>query len=744
VASVLVPVGLFTLALVILRLGMAWGRRRARRAAEARPRPALLIHSINDDRCTGCEACVAVCPTDVLALVANHARVARFEQCIQCNMCEMVCPTRALAMHLPDEEPRPLRLPQLDEFYQTNVPGLYLIGEAAGKPLTKNASNLGRAAVEHMRKSGLRAGAGAGAVDVAIVGSGPGGLSAALSCIEHGLSYVVLDKENIPFSTVARYPKGKHVMAEPVGTRCLGLLPVWDAPKDDIVRAWTELVTAAGVRIDLGEVVQRFGGSVGDFQIITSRRTLRARRVILATGTRGRPRKLGVPGEALPKVSSMLDDPQALARRDVLIVGGGDSAGEAVIACAEAGARVTLSYRGKQLVRVNPSIRDRVARLIAARRVQALWGSQVVEILPDRVVLKLEGEKQRELTNQVVLSLIGAEPPTEWLTAMGVRYIEVPHRAAQPRSDQLIERLLGPNVPDSSVEGTLALVGQMPSRQRTTGHRHASRQPLPDGAAKASAASRPETPPRGRPAPEEVSPPTSRRGTPPPAPTNWSNRPRRRRPLSRPFDEPEAFPSEATTRARADLRQASAASAGTRPQALRRSRPLNSASERSERSHATAGFAEVASVQISTAASDATDDEEDWLQQLPTREAQRTLDEDERWFEQQPTRASEPEPFLRKLSRRPDQMNPGEAARTELPAPLGTVAREARARARSEVKGEIRVPDPEGLTVVEPDDAVRRLQQQTRALAERARERAQAAERERQPLSAWGGLVKHS
>ena len=71
--------------------------------------------------------------------------------------------------------PPPLKVPEMDENFQTAVPGQYLIGEVAGKPLVKNAANLGRAVVEHMLGNGMRAGALGGvpgAVDVAIVGAG--------------------------------------------------------------------------------------------------------------------------------------------------------------------------------------------------------------------------------------------------------------------------------------------------------------------------------------------------------------------------------------------------------------------------------------------------------------------------------------------------------------------------------------------------------------------------------------------
>src|SRR5262245_56087735 len=127
---------------------------RHRRGANAQVR--ILIHSINDDRCTGCDACVAVCPTNVLDLVDNKSRVLRFQDCIQCEACMWACPTTALVMHPEGTRPPAIRMPDLDEHYQTRVAGQYLIGEVAGKPLVKNAANLGRAVIEHMRRSGLK------------------------------------------------------------------------------------------------------------------------------------------------------------------------------------------------------------------------------------------------------------------------------------------------------------------------------------------------------------------------------------------------------------------------------------------------------------------------------------------------------------------------------------------------------------------------------------------------------------
>ena len=241
--AIIVPLLLVGIAVLLMAGANVLTRRREKKeaaAAAAAPQPHVLIHSINDDRCTGCDACVAVCPTDVLGLENHKSRVQRFGDCIQCEQCMMACPTQALVMHMDDEDPPPLKVPHLDPYYQTGVKGMYLIGEVAGKPLVKNAANIGRAVVEHMLREGIRNQSGAGRraegsdsrsvamVDVAIVGSGPGGLSAALTCMHHGLSYAVLEKEQVIASTVSRYPKGKDVMAEPYDVRNVSYLPVFD------------------------------------------------------------------------------------------------------------------------------------------------------------------------------------------------------------------------------------------------------------------------------------------------------------------------------------------------------------------------------------------------------------------------------------------------------------------------------------------------------------------------------------
>jgi thioredoxin reductase/ferredoxin len=427
--------------------------------------PRILVHDINDDRCTGCDACVAVCPTNVLDLVANKSRVLRFEDCIQCEACMFACPTEALVMFPEGAHPPPLKVPEMDENFMTAVPGQYLIGEVAGKPLVKSAANLGRAVVEHMLATGMQPGVFGDSgteVDVAIVGSGPGGLSAALSCIQRNLTYVVLEKEQQIASTIARYPKGKLVMAEPYDTANLSLLPVFDSSKEQLIPIWQELLERVQVAVRLGESVETVQQQRdGTFEVRSTVATYRAQRVVLSIGTRGKPRTLQVPGENLPKVFSLLEDPDEWRGRNVLVVGGGDSACEAALALADAGAKVIISYRGKGFQRAAPKNKQAMEQYAHEGRIKAKLGSQVLAFEPDSVTIALGDGTQKRYPNDGAFVLIGADPPVAWLEKMGIRFIERHHQYQLGKTDDIVRRYVAraADCPEDAARAAAQILG---------------------------------------------------------------------------------------------------------------------------------------------------------------------------------------------------------------------------------------------------------------------------------------------
>lgn len=58
----------------------------------------LPLPQINQERCTGCHACIDRCPTAALALVNGKAVLSHPDRCTYCTACEALCPTNAIAL----------------------------------------------------------------------------------------------------------------------------------------------------------------------------------------------------------------------------------------------------------------------------------------------------------------------------------------------------------------------------------------------------------------------------------------------------------------------------------------------------------------------------------------------------------------------------------------------------------------------------------------------------------------------
>jgi thioredoxin reductase len=143
--------------------------------------------------------------------------------------------------------------------------------------------------------------------------------------------------------------------------------------------------------------------------------------VILALGRRGSPRKLGVPGEELPKVMYSLIDAEAYRDCRILVVGGGDSAVEAAMGLAhQRGNRVTLSYRGEELTRIKARNAQRLRAVAGAGQLELVFGSTLQEVR-DRTVLLETADGTRELPNDYVFIFAGGVPPTALLEKIGIR-----------------------------------------------------------------------------------------------------------------------------------------------------------------------------------------------------------------------------------------------------------------------------------------------------------------------------------
>ena len=313
------------------------------------------------------------------------------------------------------------RLPESNDDGSTRVPGLYLVGDLTGIPLLKFSADSGARAVRTILEddSFRPARDPEGEVrDLVVIGAGVAGMSAALEARREDLDCLVLEA-NEPFSTVVNFPRRKPIYTYPSDMENAGELRFRADVKEDLLRELREQTIERGI-VPRHARATRVRRAEGNLVVeLADAEPIVARRVIVAIGRSGDFRRLDVPGEDLDKVSNRLHDPNDYRDHDVLVVGGGDSAVEAAVALAEAGARVTLSYRRESLSRPKPANLDALERTRESETLRLVLESTVERIEADTVTLRTD-DGTESIRNDFVFTMIGRDAPLEFFRRSGV------------------------------------------------------------------------------------------------------------------------------------------------------------------------------------------------------------------------------------------------------------------------------------------------------------------------------------
>jgi thioredoxin reductase len=402
---------------------------------------AKLQHPVVDlSRCLGCATCVAVCPEDgVLEIVHGQAVVVNGARCEGISACERECPVGAITVTIANLETR-TDVPVLTERLEAEgAPGLFLAGEVTAHALIKTAIEHGTAVA---REAARRPRADReGVFDLVVVGAGPAGLACSLEAKRLGLSFVTIDQEERPGGTVAKYPRRKLVLTQPVDMPVAGRLERTSYTKEELIELWQRIAAEQALPIAGGLVFRGLERDAeGRFTVQTDAGSYTAMNVCLAIGRRGVPRKLGVPGEELPKVAYSLLDAASYRDRRILVVGGGDSAVEAAMGLAEQpGNEVTLSYRKQAFFRIKARNEARLERALAAGRLRVVHGSRLTNVRQDEADLEVEGAdgsvRGETLANDEVFVMAGGVPPFELLERSGVSFDPTRRQTPGPRPD---------------------------------------------------------------------------------------------------------------------------------------------------------------------------------------------------------------------------------------------------------------------------------------------------------------------
>lgn len=399
-------------------------KRTARLRQEAREtglgEPTSLHPLIDRNKCIGCKSCVYICPQqlghNVLGIFHGKAELLEPANCIGHGACKKVCPEGAITLVFGSER-RGVDIPQVDDKFETNIPGIYIAGELGGMGLIRNAIEQGKTAmksiVEDMPKNS------ANPYQIMIIGAGPAGISATLAAHQANLKYVTVDQESLG-GTVFQYPRGKIVMTQPVELPLVGKMHFKETTKETLLEYWTGVESQTGIKIQYGELVAKIELQPNGFKVTTSKGEYQTDKVLLTIGRRGTPRKLNIPGEDLPKVVYRLIDPEQYRGQRVMIVGGGDSALEAAMAISdEEGTTVSISYRSDSFARAKAKNRERLDERVQAGRIDLYLSTNPVAISEDSITVN-DGNQDIEVPNDAVIINAGGILPTGFLKQIGI------------------------------------------------------------------------------------------------------------------------------------------------------------------------------------------------------------------------------------------------------------------------------------------------------------------------------------
>lgn len=264
--------------------------------------------------------------------------------------------------------------------------------------------------------------------DIAIVGSGPSGLSAAAHAAELGVAHVLLESERHPADTIYKYQKGKYVMAEPSVLPLRSPMSFAAGTRESILGAWDSEIAKYKVNLRAGAGVTAISGQKGAFALkLAGGGSVEAANVILAIGLQGNLRKLGVPGEDLPVVQYQLDDPEEYSDETIVVVGAGDAAIENALGLA-AQNRVILINRNEEFARCKQGNLDLVLAAIKDGRLECRYqtkalGVEMVETgdCPARFSANTTAGTEIIGCHRVIARL-GAIPPRKLVESFGVRF----------------------------------------------------------------------------------------------------------------------------------------------------------------------------------------------------------------------------------------------------------------------------------------------------------------------------------
>ena len=260
-----------------------------------------------------------------------------------------------------------------------------------------------------------------------IIGAGPAGLACSIAATDAGLDHLVLEKGTIA-NSIYHFPADMTFFSTPDKLAIGGVpfsCPDKKPTRRETVAYYREVARHFDLPVRTGHAVTALRRAAGGFAVGVDHHggahTLAAYAVVVATGFFDTPRRLGIPGEDLPKCSHYFHDGHPYYGQRVAVVGGGNSAVETALDLQRAGAHVTLIHRAAELRGgVKYWVRPELENRIASGAIAARFDTTVEAVQPAAILLRGPHGRER-LANDAVLFQVGFLPTVTLLRQLGVR-----------------------------------------------------------------------------------------------------------------------------------------------------------------------------------------------------------------------------------------------------------------------------------------------------------------------------------
>ncbi|TAK97987.1 MAG: FAD-binding protein, partial [Rhodospirillaceae bacterium] len=254
---------------------------------------------------------------------------------------------------------------------------------------------------------------------IAIIGSGPGGLSAAARAARSGLSHVLLERTDHVSDTIYKYQKGKFVMATPDILPLRAEIPFSAGKRETILAAWNKEIAALGVNLRTNAEVTAIKKDGERFLIkLAGGEVVEALNVILAIGLQGNLNKMRCEGAELPLVQYQLDDPDAFEAETIVVIGAGDAAIENAVALARRNTVVIVNRRD-EFARAKQGNLTAITGAIEKDEIHCYYNSAPLKIEPDALILET-AEGQARVACDRIIARLGASAPRKFVESCGV------------------------------------------------------------------------------------------------------------------------------------------------------------------------------------------------------------------------------------------------------------------------------------------------------------------------------------